>query len=110
MSDYIADEQGPDAEPITGLDQLVAHILRGAKPESDWVVGTEVERIGVDPDTGWLPKNPALSLAIHRASPASIRFPPGRTRELVCSGDVGVNGRRSVTKGSVRILYLDRFQ
>ena len=52
MSDYIADEQGPDAEPITGLDQLVAHILRGAKPESDWVVGTEVERIGVDPDTG----------------------------------------------------------
>ena len=52
MSDYIADEQGPDAEPITGLDQLVAHILRGAKPESDWVVGTEVERIAVDPETG----------------------------------------------------------
>ena len=52
MSDYIADEQGPDAEPITDLDQLVAHILRGAKPEQDWVVGTEVERIGLDPTTG----------------------------------------------------------
>ena|GEM_PF-3285938 len=70
-----------------------------------WFLG-----IGVDPDTGWLPKNPALSLAIHRASPASIRFPPGRTRELVCSGDVDVNGHRSITKGSARILYLDRFQ
>ena len=52
MSDYIADEQGPDAEPITDLDQLVAHILGGAKPESDWVVGTEVERIALDPETG----------------------------------------------------------
>ena len=52
MSDYIADEQGPDAEPITSLDQLVAHILRGSKPASEWVVGTEVERIGVDPNTG----------------------------------------------------------
>lgn len=52
MSDYIADEQGPDAEPITSLDQLVAHILRGSKPEADWVVGTEVERIGIDPSTG----------------------------------------------------------
>jgi glutamate--cysteine ligase len=52
MSDYIADEQGPDAEPISGLDQLVAHILRGSKPEADWVVGTEVERVGLDPTTG----------------------------------------------------------
>ena len=52
MSDYIADEQGPDADPITDLDQLVAHILGGAKPESDWVVGTEVERIALNPETG----------------------------------------------------------
>src|SRR5690606_14326242 len=54
--------------------------------------------------------NPALSLVIHRASPASIRFPPGRTRELVCTDDVDVNGHRSITKGSAWILYLDRFQ
>ncbi|MFP6663991.1 MAG: glutamate-cysteine ligase family protein [Deltaproteobacteria bacterium] len=48
MSDYIADVDGPDAEPLENIDQLVAHILRGAKPESEWVVGTEVERVGVD--------------------------------------------------------------
>ena len=52
MSDYVADANGPDAEPLESLDQLVAHVLRGAKPESDWVVGTEVERIGVDATTG----------------------------------------------------------
>ena len=52
MSDYVADANGPDAEPLESLDQLVAHVLRGAKPESDWVVGTEVERVGVDAATG----------------------------------------------------------
>lgn len=49
----------------------------------------------MDPDAGWLPKNPALSLAIHRASPASIRFPPGRTRELVWKRDKGRDARAS---------------
>ncbi|MEO2166670.1 MAG: glutamate-cysteine ligase family protein, partial [bacterium] len=51
MSDYIADADGPDAEPLETIDQMVAHILRGAKPESEWVVGTEVERVGVDAAT-----------------------------------------------------------
>jgi hypothetical protein len=36
----------------------------------------------VDPASGWLPKNPALSLAMSRASPASIRMSPGRNQEL----------------------------
>jgi hypothetical protein len=36
----------------------------------------------MDPDSGWLPKNPALSLAILRAKPASIRIQPGRNRGL----------------------------
>ena len=33
----------------------------------------------VDPASGWLPKNPALSLAMFRASPASIGCGPGGT-------------------------------
>jgi glutamate--cysteine ligase len=51
MSDYIVDTDGPDSEPLETIDQMVAHILRGAKPESEWVVGTEVERVGVDAAT-----------------------------------------------------------
>lgn len=31
---------------------------------------------------GWLPKNPTLSLAICRASPASIRISPGRNQDI----------------------------
>lgn len=52
MSDYVADATGPDAEPLESIDQLLNHVLRGAKPEADWVVGTEVERVGVDATTG----------------------------------------------------------
>ncbi len=33
--------------------------------------------------SGWLPKNPALSLAMCRASPASIRISPGRNQKSV---------------------------
>ena len=32
--------------------------------------------------SGWLPKNPALSLAMFRASPASIRISPGRNQAV----------------------------
>jgi len=35
---------------------------------------------------GWTPKKTALSLAICRASPASIRFRPERNRKLVGTG------------------------
>lgn len=52
MSDYIADETGPDAAPIEGLDQLVEHFERGAKPRSQRRVGTEYEKIAVDRRTG----------------------------------------------------------
>lgn len=40
-------------------------------------------RVQTAPASGWLPKNPALSLAMRRASPASIRIPPGRNRKSV---------------------------
>jgi hypothetical protein len=33
-------------------------------------------------DSGWLPKNPALSLAICRAAPSRIGNPPGRNHAL----------------------------
>src|SRR5215471_20459630 len=51
MSDYIEDETGPDAAPIEKLDQLVEHIARGAKPRSAWRLGTEYEKVAVDPQT-----------------------------------------------------------
>jgi len=47
----------------------------------------------VDPASRWLPKNPALPLAMCRASPASIRIRPGRTRELVWKRDQGRDAR-----------------
>lgn len=52
MSDYIADETGPDAAPIDKLEQLVEHFERGAKPRSSFRVGTEYEKIAVDKHTG----------------------------------------------------------
>ena len=48
------------------------------------VKGLILRRFGRDQAalaSGWLPKNPALSLAICRASPASIRFGPERNRK-----------------------------
>lgn len=52
MSDYIADETGPDAAPIERLEQLLEHFARGAKPRDEWRIGTEVERLAVDRRTG----------------------------------------------------------
>src|SRR5581483_2577730 len=51
MSDYIEDESGPDALPIETLEQLVEHFERGAKPRSAWRIGTEYEKVAVEPDT-----------------------------------------------------------
>ena len=48
MSDYIADETGPDAAPIESIEQLLEHIARGAKPRAEFRVGTEYEKVAVD--------------------------------------------------------------
>lgn len=50
MSDYI--ETGPDALPIESLGQLIEHFERGAKPRDAWRIGTEYEKVLVDPATG----------------------------------------------------------
>jgi len=52
MSDYIADETGPDAAPIERIEQLLEHFERGAKPRSEFRVGTEYEKAAVDRRTG----------------------------------------------------------
>ena len=52
MSDYIADETGPDAAPIESIEQLLEHFARGAKPRSQFRIGTEYEKVAVDRRTG----------------------------------------------------------
>lgn len=52
MSDYIADETGPDAAPIESVEQLLEHFARGAKSRSEFRVGTEYEKVAVDRHTG----------------------------------------------------------
>ena len=56
---------------VSGRKASVHWCLRGAR---------------VAPASGWLPKNPALSLAMSRASPASIRISPVRNRKLPRGG------------------------
>lgn len=52
MSDYIADDTGPDAAPIESIEQLLEHFARGAKPRSMFRIGTEYEKAAVDRRTG----------------------------------------------------------
>jgi glutamate--cysteine ligase len=52
MSDYIADDSGPDAAPIERFEQLYDHFARGCKPRSEWRVGTEFEKVVVDRRSG----------------------------------------------------------
>ncbi|MBY0275152.1 glutamate--cysteine ligase [Candidatus Binatia bacterium] len=52
MSDYIADETGPDAAPIESIEQLLEHFERGSKPRSEFRIGTEYEKAAVDRRTG----------------------------------------------------------
>ena len=53
--------------------------VSGRKARVYWCL----RRVRVGPASGWLPKNPALSLAMCRASPASIRFRPERNRKTM---------------------------
>jgi glutamate--cysteine ligase len=52
MSDYIADDSGPDAEPIERFEQLLDHFERGAKPRASWRIGTEYEKVAIDARSG----------------------------------------------------------
>jgi glutamate--cysteine ligase len=52
MSEFIAGDDPTNRQPIGGIDDLVAYIAAGAKPEADWRVGTEYEKVGVLKESG----------------------------------------------------------
>jgi glutamate--cysteine ligase len=52
MSEFQAGSDPGANEPITGVGQLVDYIRAGARPRSEWRVGTEYEKVGVLRATG----------------------------------------------------------
>jgi len=51
MSEFQAAAAGAE-QPITGRDDLVRYIASGAKPRSEWRIGTEYEKVGVLRESG----------------------------------------------------------
>jgi glutamate--cysteine ligase len=49
MTDFRA---SGEAVPIERIDQLVEEFHRAAKPRDDWTIGTEYEKLAVEPSTG----------------------------------------------------------
>lgn len=49
MTDF---QSSLESEPIESIDQLVAELHAAAKPRSAWRIGTEYEKLAVDPATG----------------------------------------------------------
>lgn len=49
MTDF---QSSADSQPIESVDQLVEELHAAAKPRSAWRVGTEYEKLAVDPATG----------------------------------------------------------
>src|SRR6476659_5239712 len=52
MSEFKAGDDPTAQEPINGVADLVQYIAAGAKPEADWRVGTEYEKVGVLKESG----------------------------------------------------------
>ena len=52
MSEFLAGAEPGSGEPITSHDALGDYIRAGAKPRSQWRVGTEYEKVGVVRATG----------------------------------------------------------
>lgn len=52
MSEFNAGNDPTARQPISNVADLVKYMLEGAKPEADWRVGTEYEKIGVLKDSG----------------------------------------------------------
>ncbi len=52
MSEFQAPDDPRARQPITKIDELIAYIAEGAKPASEWRVGTEYEKVGVLAKTG----------------------------------------------------------
>ena len=49
MTDFRA---SGEAVPIDSVDQLVEELHLAAKPRDRWLIGTEYEKLAVDPRTG----------------------------------------------------------
>jgi glutamate--cysteine ligase len=52
MSEFEAPDDPRARQPVTDRDELIRYIAEGAKPQSEWRVGTEYEKVGVLADTG----------------------------------------------------------
>ncbi|MBI3770998.1 MAG: glutamate--cysteine ligase [Deltaproteobacteria bacterium] len=52
MSEFQAGSEPGSLDPIADTNELVAYIRAGAKPRSEWRVGTEYEKVGVLRETG----------------------------------------------------------
>src|SRR6266852_2144773 len=52
VSEFQAGSEPGSSDPITDTSELVAYVRAGAKPRSEWRVGTEYEKVGVRRDTG----------------------------------------------------------
>ena len=52
MSEFNAGDDPTSRQPIGDVRDLVAYIAAGAKPEADWRVGTEYEKVGVLKESG----------------------------------------------------------
>ena len=52
MSEFEAGDDPTARQPITDRNELVRYIATGAKPEADWRVGTEYEKVGVLKESG----------------------------------------------------------
>ncbi len=102
MTDF---QSSVDSQPIESVDQLVEELHAAAKPRSAWRVGTEYEKLAVDPatgraapfsgsagietvlraladDFGWTPKEEAGRVVALKRSGVSITLEPGGQVEL----------------------------
>jgi glutamate--cysteine ligase len=52
MSEFQAGDDPRVRQPVTDRKELVRYIAEGAKPQSEWRVGTEYEKVGVVAETG----------------------------------------------------------
>jgi glutamate--cysteine ligase len=102
MTDF---QSSVESQPIESVDQLVEEFHAASKPRSAWRVGTEYEKLAVDPATGraasfdgpagveavlraladefgWIPKEEAGRIVALRRGATAITLEPGGQVEL----------------------------
>ena len=98
MTDFRA---SGEAAPIESIDQLVEEFHLAGKPRERWTIGTEYEKLAVDPERvprarGRVPRHPlgpAGRITPHRESPLPVGEPEldaarGRSPETEARGAV----------------------